>query len=164
MSQIDFELGAIAQHCLDVYQQMGKDYYSAYRPLDMIFQTDVFFNFVEANFDLFKEQDGVSLKQAYDVYKQYCDEALVEFKLPRHKFREELKNYFQEFSDVARIDGKQVRSYYSKFIKEKFTEPTRPSVEDHPSALVMDCTDSLLDEMLADRPAKHSTIDGKPTK
>ena len=73
MSQIDFELGAIAQHCLEVYQQMGKDYYSAYRPLDMIFQTDVFFNFVEANFDLFKEQDGISLKQAYDVYKQYCD-------------------------------------------------------------------------------------------
>ena len=81
MSQIDFELGAIAQHCLEVYQQMGKDYYSAYRPLDMIFQTDVFFNFVEANFDLFKEQDGISLKQAYDVYKQYCDEAVVEFKL-----------------------------------------------------------------------------------
>lgn len=164
MSQIDFELGAIAQHCLEVYQQMGKDYYSAYRPLDMIFQTDVFFNFVEANFDLFKEQDGISLKQAYDVYKQYCDEALVEFKLPRHKFREELKNYFQEFSDVARIDGKQVRSYYSKFIKEKFTEPSKPSVEDHPSALVMDCTESLLDEMLADCPAQYATIDGKPMK
>ena len=26
MKQIDFELGAIAQHCLDVYRDMGKDY------------------------------------------------------------------------------------------------------------------------------------------
>ena len=36
MSKIDFELGSIAQHCLDVYRSMGKNYYSNYRPLDMV--------------------------------------------------------------------------------------------------------------------------------
>ena len=39
MSKIDFELGAIAQHCLDVYLEMGKNYYNTYRPLEMIFSS-----------------------------------------------------------------------------------------------------------------------------
>ena len=57
----------------------------------MIFTTDVFFNFVEAHYHIFKEQDGVSLSQAYQMYKTYCEDSLVEHKLPRYKFREELK-------------------------------------------------------------------------
>lgn len=121
MSQIDFELGAIAYHCLEVYQEMGKHYYDAYRPLEMMLQTDVFFNFVEDRYYVFKEQDGVSLTQAYEMYKTYCDEALVDFKLPRHKFRDELRNYFKEFYDVTRVDGIQVRSYYKGFISDRFT-------------------------------------------
>jgi energy-coupling factor transporter ATP-binding protein EcfA2 len=60
-TKIDFELGAIAQHCLDVYREMGKNYYNAYRPLEMMLQTDVFFNFVEYAFDVFKEQNSTTL-------------------------------------------------------------------------------------------------------
>jgi hypothetical protein len=33
---------------------MGKNYYDAYRPLEMMLQTDVFFNFIEAHYDVFK--------------------------------------------------------------------------------------------------------------
>jgi hypothetical protein len=54
MSQIDFELGAIAWHCRNVYKRLGKHYYDAYRPTEMMLQTDVFFNFIEAHFDIFK--------------------------------------------------------------------------------------------------------------
>src|SRR3954468_5954994 len=54
MSQIEFELGAIAHKCLTTYLEMGKNYYNGYTPLDMMFQTDVFFNFVEAYCDVFK--------------------------------------------------------------------------------------------------------------
>src|SRR5436190_4753295 len=43
VSQIDFELGAIATHCLKTYLEMGKNYYNGYRPLEMMLQTDVFF-------------------------------------------------------------------------------------------------------------------------
>lgn len=121
MSRVQFELGAIASHCLDVYKTMGPNYYNAYRPIEMMYKTDTFFNFVEAQYDIFKDQDNVTLTQAYDMYKTYCDEALADFKLPRHKFREELKNYFREFYDITRLpDGKQVRSYYSGFLFEKF--------------------------------------------
>jgi phage/plasmid-associated DNA primase len=54
MTQIGFELGAIAHKSLSTYLEMGKNYYDAYRPLEMMLQTDVFFNFIEAHFDVFK--------------------------------------------------------------------------------------------------------------
>lgn len=163
MSQIDFELGAIATHCLDVYREMGKNYYNGYRPLDMILQTDVFFNFVEANYHIFKEQDGVTLSQAYDMYKTYCDESLVEYKAPRHKFREELKNYFKTFSDVARINGGQVRSYYSGFQSDKFKSVKEVKEEEHQYRLTIDCPKSILDDICADCPAQYANSKETPT-
>jgi energy-coupling factor transporter ATP-binding protein EcfA2 len=163
ISQIDFELGAIAWHCLQVYNEMGKNYYSSYRPLEMIFQTDVFFNFVESQYHIFKEENGVGLAQAYEMYKTYCDESLVDFKLPRHKFREELKSYFEKFVDVARIDGKQVRNYYSGFLSGKFTV-IEPEKEDVPYSLVLEETTSILDEILSNCPAQYTTGDETPKK
>src|SRR4249919_480268 len=70
LSQIDFELGAIAKHCLNVYLSMGRNYYNGYRPLEMMLQTDVFFNFIEAYYDVFKSQNYTTLKQAYGLYKE----------------------------------------------------------------------------------------------
>ncbi|MCX7817556.1 MAG: DUF5906 domain-containing protein [Syntrophales bacterium] len=163
MSQIDFELGAIASHCLDVYREMGKNYYSSYRPLDMILQTDVFFNFVESNYHTFKEQDGVTLSQAYEMYKSYCDDAMVEYKTPRHKFREELKNYFVTFSDVARVNGTQIRSYYSGFLAGKFTSAVQAQpTEEHQNSLVLDSTESIFDSLCSDCPAQYGNEKDKP--
>ena len=162
VSQIDFELGAIAKHCLDVYRDLGKNYYKTYVPNQMIEKTDVFYNFVDANFEVFDEQsDGISLKQAYAMYKEYCEEALVEFKLPMYKFREELKNYFDIFEPRIRIDGKEIRSWYSGFKREKL-EPPVLKKEEKPLPLVLDCTVSLLDELLADCPAQYAKEDGSP--
>lgn len=157
IGQIDFELGAIAAHCLEVYRGMGKDYYSNYRPVEMMLQTDVFFNFVEAHYHVFNTEDGISITQAYEMYKTYCDESMVEFKLARHKFREELKNYFHYFTDVTRIDGKQVRSFYSGFIKEKFKHQTPEDHSVYP--LVLDQEKSLIDDLLQGCPAQHSKLD-----
>ncbi len=163
MSQINFELGAIAWYCLQRYREMGKNYYSSYRPLEMMFQTDVFFNFVEAQYHIFKEQNSVSLTQAYDMYKTYCDESLVEFKLARHKFREELKSYFGSFSDMTRVDGKQIRNYYSEFLSEKFIS-TELTKEEAPCSLVLDESKSILDKVLAQCPAQYTTEKETPEK
>jgi energy-coupling factor transporter ATP-binding protein EcfA2 len=69
MAKIDFELGAIALHCLETYREMGKNYYNGYKPLEMMLQTDIFFNYIEANYDIFKEQDSTTLKQAYGMLR-----------------------------------------------------------------------------------------------
>lgn len=161
MSRIDFELSAIAAHCLSTYQQMGKNYYSNYRPIDMMYQTDTFFNFVESYYHYFAENDGVTLLQAYSMYKTFCDDSLLDFKLPRHRFREELKNYFKKFDDVIRIEGKQVRSYYSKFKKDKFQQNT--SVLEKPTnSLVLDKTTSIFDSLCSDCIAQYATDNGIP--
>lgn len=163
MSMIDFELGGIAWHCLEVYREMGKNYYSSYRPLEMMFQTDVFFNFVEENYHVFKQQDGISLSQAYEMYKAYCEDSTVEYRLAKYKFREELKSYFEEFFDVTRIDGKQVRSYYRGFLADKFTSEESKS-KDLPYSLVIDGEDSVLDNILADCQAQYANTSETPEK
>lgn len=162
MSQIKFELGAIAYHCQEVYRKMGKNYYNGYRPMQMIFKTDVFFNFVEANYFVFSKEDPINLTRAYDIYKNYCSEALVEYRLPLYKFREELKNYFTEFKDRATIDGRQFRGVYFGFLKDKFDD-IEEEVEEHEPAMILDDTESLLDEMLADCPAQYANKDGIPS-
>lgn len=164
MNRIDFELGAIASHCLDVFNMLGVHYYDKYKPFEMIYQTDVFFNFVQENMFTFKNQNGCTLRQAWDMYKEYCDDAAVPFKLPMYKFRDELKDYFDEFKEVTRVDGKQVRSYFSGFKMFKMTGEKEQEVDNTPPvSLSLDSTESLLDKELADQPAQYASMSDKPT-
>lgn len=162
MSRIDFELGAIAHHCLEVYQRMGKNYYSAYRPTEMMLQTDVFFNFIEANYDIFKSQDSTTLRQAYLLYKEYCSDTGIERVLPQYKIREELRNYFDTFKDRATLEGGEVvRSYYEGFNANKFKEQRK----DEPTfSLVIEDTESLFDREFANQPAQGASKYETPRK
>lgn len=163
MDRIDFELGAIADHCLNVYRKMGKNYYASYRPVGMMFKTDIFFNFIEENYLFFSEEDGVTLKQAYDMYKAYCDESLIDHKLPRYKFKEELKSYFSSYDERVRVNGESKRSWYSGFISDKLYSDKDIEI---PSAtwLHMDKTESIFDKEYADCIAQYAKEDGTPYK
>lgn len=163
ISRMDFELGAIAHHCIKVYRELGKNYYSTYKPLGMISRTDVFFNFVENYFYTFIQQDGVSLSQAYSMYKEFCEDSLIEYKLPRYKFRDELKNYFKEFHEVTRIDGRQVRSYYSGFLRDKFEAQGLEIEIDKSPWLVMDEKTSYFDGIAKNYKAQLAKEDGTPS-
>lgn len=164
MTQIEFELGAIAHHCLQVYLEMGRDYYNNYRPLEMMFQTDVFLNFIEAYYDLFKEQDYTTLKQAYALYKEFCTESGIDKPLPMYKMREELRNYFDDFEDRGRINGENVRSLYTGFSADKFRHKVS-SEDDGPAySLSMNELKSLLDEEYADCPAQLAKDDAPTQK
>lgn len=160
MSRIDFELGAIANHCLGVYRSLGKNYYNTYRPTEMQFQTDIIFNFVEYFYDEFKMAKGITLKRAYDMYKDYCATTGIEKPIPQYKLREELRNYFDEFKDKAEIDGELLRSYYSGFNADRFKQPATESQAVF--SLVLEDTVSLLDEELADGRAQYSSDKGTP--
>lgn len=155
LSRIEFELGAIAWHCLEVYRELGKNYFNGYRPLEMMLQTDVFFNFIEASFDIFKQQNGTTLRQAYTLYKEFCADTGIDRVLPMYKVREELRNYFDEFHDRYTLEGTNVRSYYEGFNANKFKVPAK---EPNTFSLVIEETESLLDEMLKDEPAQLARI------
>ena len=128
--QIPFELGAIAYHCLQVYQEMGKHYYDGYKPIEMMFKTDPFFNFIDFNYLIFSRDDGITLKAAYEMYKDYCENSGIQ-RIPMYKFREEMKNYFRNFETTAMVDGQRVRSWYSGFDREKF-DISRKGEKDDP--------------------------------
>jgi energy-coupling factor transporter ATP-binding protein EcfA2 len=163
MSKIDFELGAIAYHCLDVYRTLGKNHYNNYRPVEMMFQTDVFFNFIEANYDIFKSQDYTTLSQAYSLYKEFCNDTGISKVLPQYKVREELRNYFDEFHDRTTLgDGSMARSVYAGFSTSKFKEPT--TKDETTFSLVLDEVESLLDEEWVDQPAQGAKEDETPLR
>jgi energy-coupling factor transporter ATP-binding protein EcfA2 len=165
MDQVDFELGAIAHHCLQRYKMMGKNYYSNYRPTEMMLQTDVFYNFIESCFDIFKEQDGVSLKQAWNLYREYCEETGIDRMLPQYKLREELKNYFYIFEDRIKIDDVWVRSYYKGF-KHMMAVPTpaMPIKSSGEYKIDLKKQPSIFDEQCASFPAQYANESGDPFK
>lgn len=120
MKQIDFELGAIAWHCLKVYED-DKNAYDDYIPKSMIGATNDFYNFMEENLFDIRELGGISLAQAWAKYNEYCNEAKVSYPYSKRIFKEELKNYFHEYSERGYdSDGKQVWNYYSHLKMNKF--------------------------------------------
>ena len=129
--QIQFELGAIAAHCLDVYSE-NPSAYDDYIPIAMLGASNDFYNFMIDSYHIFNRDDGTTLKAAWEMYKVYCDDAKVNYPLSQRNFKEELKNYFWDFKDrLISEDGSRLRSCYSGFRKDKFEdgEKAQPSVE-----------------------------------
>ena len=164
IKQIDFELGAIAYHCKEVYlSDPGR--YDDYIPMSMMGASNDFYNFVIDSYHIFKAEDGTTLKAAWEMYKSYCDEAKVPFPLSQRSFKEELKNYFWEYSDRFNLeDGSRVRSYYKGFRTDKF-EPDDDNKQNLPAKpkLVLDSTESIFDKECADCPAQYANEKETPS-
>lgn len=163
--QIQYELSGIAYHCLNLYNDMGKNYYNKYKPVDMMYKTDPFFNFVESYQEEFTRDGGVTLKSAYSMYKQFCEDSSYNFKMPMYVFREELKNYFKDYKDYIRLsDGTQLRSYYYgfRFDKMKRIEDFKPIKMNNWIKLTEQ--KSILDEELADCYAQYANDKETPSK
>lgn len=163
MGRIEFELGAIAQHCLDRYLKMGKNYYNAYRPVEMMQQTDVFYNYVDHYADLFRAEDAISLKKAWSLYKEYCTETGIDKMIPQYKFREELKSYFEHFEDRARVDGSLIRSYYSGF-KNRAPATEFPIKPEGVYEIELENRASIFDEQYPGYPAQYAKESGGPAE
>ena len=165
MQQIDFELGAIAYHCLQVFNE-DPGYYDSYIPLSMLSATNDFYNFVEDSRFTFEEENGVSLQRAWDMYKNYCEEANVQYKKSKRIFQEELKNYFKEFKERYTLaDGTRVRSYYYNFIKEKIDGGTFKSVDSNTSQeswINLKNQASIFDKECSECPAQYASADETP--
>lgn len=153
MSQVRFELGAIAYHCLQVYKAKGKNAYSKYVPRNMMLQTNAFYNFIDEYFDIFQEHDGTTLNQAWELYKAWAEDSELGYKIQKHKFRDQLKNYFENFYDRTTIDGVLSRSVYKGFKAQHYKAPISPE-KPNVFSLVMEETESLFDKEFASQPAQ----------
>ena len=152
MRKVNFELGAIAYHCLEVYRS-DPGRYDDYIPTAMMGASNDFYNFVIDSYHVFKKEDGVTLKAAWEMYKTYCDEAKVPYPFPLRGFKEELKNYFWEFDDRFSLDdGSRVRNYYSGFRTDKFDVPTEKKKKEQPKPplIQFNDTESIFDTECAD--------------
>lgn len=164
IKQIDFELGAIAQHCLEVYSSNpGK--YDDYIPTSMLGATNDFYNFVEDNYHIFVKDEGITLKSAWELYKNYCEDARVPYPYSQRIFKEELKNYFRECKERAVTeDGTRVRSLFSGFITDKFYQEEKQEEDTKPNLIEFNSTESIFDKVCSDYPAQYATDNGTPMK
>ena len=162
MKQISFELGAIANHCKEVYLS-DPGYYDDYVPADMLGATNDFYNFVIDSYHIFLREDGTTSKAAWEMYKNYCDEAKVPYPLPLRAFKEELKNYFRDFNErVTFEDGSRVRSYYSGFRTEKFETKKKKKTEHKHNLIEFEEVESIFDKECADCFAQYASSKETP--
>ncbi len=156
MKQIDFELGAIAKYCLDIYlDNPGR--YDDYIPINMLGASNDFYNFIIDSYRIFEKEDAVTLKIAWEMYKKYCSDANVPYPYSQRIFKEELKNYFDEFLERATIDdGTRVRNYFKGFKKDKF-EPQEIKEEIGIQSLIFAKQSSIFDLEYANCIAQYAS-------
>jgi phage/plasmid-associated DNA primase len=125
-----------------------------------------FYNFVEDAYIVFRKENGTTLNAAWEMYKIYCEEAKVPYPLTRRVFKEELKNYFSEFTDRCKTeDGTRVRNYYSGFITDKFEQQTYVEKPSTTSNLIeFKDIESIFDKECSNCPAQYATDEGTPLK
>ena len=166
MDGIYQELGIIAQHCINVYRNLGADYYRNRRSRKMIAETNPVYNFVMEAYEDWGPDDKITLAKAYSDYKSYVEETGIQYLMPRYRFRTELLRYFREFHDRIRLDGIRYRSLFIGFLADKF--------EDQPDEQTPIKTEDWLDlysggtlifdEFFGGCKAQYSSDNGTPKK
>lgn len=164
--RIDFELGAIAKYCEDIYRK-DPGAYDDYVPVSMLGASNDFYNFVLDSYFTFKEQEDVPLKSAWELYKTYCDEANVPYPFSKRIFKEELKNYFRDYKDRYTKNDTRMRSVYIGFRADKFEDEEKEKEEVQTPKIKLiefNSTESIFDKDCGKYPAQYATSKGTPSK
>ena len=163
--RVNFELGAIAKHCEEVYRE-DPGAYDDYVPVSMLGASNDFYNFVLDSYFTFNEQVDVPLKSAWELYKTYCDEANVPYPFSKRIFKEELKNYFTDYKDRYTVNDVRMRSVYIGFRADKFEDEEKKEEVEKPKIKLIEfnSTESMFDKECGEYPAQYATSKGTPTK
>ena len=171
MHHIRFELGAIASRCMEVYSELGVSAYDAYRPMEMISATNDFFNFMLDSYEVFSANDSTTLKQAWSMYKEYSAESDMKFPYSQRVFKEELKNYFDEFYiQLRNSEGVHVRNLYQGFKRSMFEYVENLYSKGAPALTMLELKDvneigsSIFDSYCSQCRAQYATASGVPGK
>lgn len=163
VKRISFELGAIAKHCLDVFNE-NPGAYDDYVPISMMGASNDFYNYMLDAYPVFKKENSTTLKCAWEMYKTYCDEAKVPYPMSKRVFKEELRNYFRDYKERYRLDDDtRVRNYYIGFREDKFEdEQSEVELVDEEQRMIFEYTESIFDEVCENCFAQYATEKGTP--
>lgn len=155
-----FEVPAIAKHCLDIYTELGKEFYTKYEPRKMINKTNYLRNFIFDNEFELKENDPTTRDVVYKMYAKYFEESGLGIPPKRIQFIDQLKEYYERYDEVKWIKGKAYRHVYSGFkgIPPEFDAVKKEDDKDS-GWLRFDCDISKFDEWCKDKgfPAQYDT-------
>lgn len=169
IKEISFELGAIANHCLEVYES-DPSYYDDYIPVNMLGMSNDFYNFMVDQYYDFIAMDGITLKAAWERYRTYCSDTNCAYPLSQRIFREEFRAYWRDYEDRHTFDdGTRARSYYSGFRDDKFEKKRgkkEVEVKEEEKSWIQFAKQpySVFDATMIDCPAQYATDDeiGRP--
>lgn len=177
MGKIDFELGAIAKHCLNVYNHSKKKY-NDYVPVRMLRATNLIFSYLkEKGCNTIDSQNGARFVDLWNAYKLFCEESKIKHMHDRLEFRNEIETYFKSYRDNYILpDGKECKSgYFLDFKWDKIDmdppktidmepkeEPKKKEDNDIPDWLIFRSCESQLDIFCASYPAQLCKEDGTP--
>ncbi len=163
------ELGAIAKHCLDKYNELGRTYYSQYYPQRMADITNPVYSFMAEHYLEFKNSEYVKLSDLWSDYKDYLEEGNMRNRLTRTKFKADVSEYFEEYKDDYYSGTSHYRSVFmgvkpSKFKKKDLKLTAIPN-ETKRWIELKACTEFLpgsliFEKEFADCPAQYAVGEG----
>ncbi len=122
VNNLQYELGAIANHCINVFNELGREYYQNYTPEQMIDKTNYIRNFIIDNYELFAsdKMKCFSRDALYLDYKKYCEETGINYIQKRIDFGDSIAEYFEEYYREPKwFEGQTRRNFYVGFKKDK---------------------------------------------
>lgn len=165
MSNIKFELSGIAYHCKEVFEA-NPNYYDKYIPVNMLGASNDFYNFILDAYYIFSKEDQTTLKASWEMYKNYCADSNIQYPFSQRAFKEELRNYFNEFRERDAVDGTRVRNVYVGFKKDIFLENKEhiePVVKTEYSIDFKENIVSIFDKDMKDCKAQYASKDESPS-
>ena len=174
IKQIDFELGGIAYHCKEVYEE-NPNAYDNYIPVSMLGASNDFYNFVADAYHIFKNKDQTNLNIAWEMYKNYCTDAKVPYPVTKRVFKEELKNYFREYYERYNdsTNGDRPRNVYVGFKYEIFenyykiqpeNKQENKEINSKPYTIDFKKQESIFDKECSDCPAQYANRKETPNQ
>ena len=162
MKQVEFELGAIASKCRDIFLE-DPTFYDDYIPKGMLGASNDFYNFILDSWFILKREENTTLKAAWEMYKAYCDDAKVPYPYSQRIFKEELKSYYKDYKErVTSADGTRVRSLYSGFLSEKFETDEASTANDDVKLIKFKKGKSIFDTLAKDYYAQYASDSETP--
>lgn len=162
VKNIRYELGAIANHCLKVYESMGPEYYIAYKPQNMINKSSYLRNFVMDEYDFLLDNDPISKTDLFNRYIKYVDDSKIPYPLTRIRFSEQILSYYKSYEARYETPNKIYRNVFVGFKGlDSLAEKEEEVSEENYIWLHLDKTKSKFDRIGKNFKAQYVIFDKK---